>query len=67
MLGMYANEKSEESYHQENTGLQCSGCRNLTSRIVILENNTKQVMATLRQILDVQRNGTENNDVIKIQ
>ena len=64
---MYANEKSEESYHQEKTGFQCFGCRNLSSRILVLENNTKQVMATLQQILDVQRNNTENSEVIKIQ
>ena len=64
---MYANEKSEERYHQEKTGFQCSGCRNLTSCIVILENNTKQAMATLQQLLDVQRNGTENSEVIIIQ
>ena len=64
---MYANEKSEESYHQEKTGFKCFGCRNLSSRILVLENNTKQFMATLQQILDVQRNGTENSEVIKIQ
>ena len=64
---MYANEKSEESYHQEKTGFQCFRCRNLSSRILVLENNTKQFMATLQQILDVQRNGTEDSEVIKIQ
>ena len=64
---MYANEKREESYHQEKTGFQCSSCRNLTPCIEILENNTKKVMATLQQISEVQRNGTENSEVIKIQ
>ena len=48
VTSMYVNEKSEESYHQEKTGFQCSGCRNLTSGIEILENNTKQVMTTLQ-------------------
>ena len=64
---IYGNENREDSYHQEKSGFQCSGCRKLTSRIEVLESHAKKVMATLQQILDLQRNGTENSEVIKVQ